>query len=172
MGIDIPRHRREPAASDSAQPEVCGPRGRSDGAVGTCPGLSTGPLPRVLGGLTENVTLAHDPSSSRVASLLVQRLCREVGLSGAVTHEAALLTGEVVDNAVRHAGGRPHLSVVVSPAGVYVEVKDDSMTLPSAPPAPSSSRARGTAMLQAWADAWGSCVQGTGKVVWFEVRAT
>jgi hypothetical protein len=140
--------------------------------VGTCPGLSTGPLPRVLGGLAENITLAHDPSAPCTANMLVQRLCREVGLSGAVVQEAALLTSAVVDNAVRHASGTPHLSVVASPAGVYVEVKDDSMTLPSAPPAPSSPGTQGMAMLQAWADAWGSRAQGTGKVVWFEVRAT
>lgn len=175
MAVHIARQSQDPTSGVPGRPEACGPRGRSHGAVGTCPGLSTGALPRVAGGLAESVTLARDSTASCSANLLVQRLCREVGLSRAVVQEAALLAGEVVDNAVRHAQGTPHLSVVVSPAGVYVEVKDDSMTLPSAPSAPSapgSPGTRGVAMLQSWADAWGSCAQGAGKVVWFEVLAT
>ncbi len=170
MSIDVPRHGEDPP------PGPPGGRGPQQDAAGGSPGLGSGPLPRVLGGVAESVSLPAELSSARLARKVLQRLCRQVGLSEALAQEAAVLTSEVVTNAVRHAGGAPHLSVVVSPAGVYVEVQDGSPALPPLGPQrlpPSSSTGgRGLAILHAWADSWGACPQGDGKVVWFALRAT
>ena len=88
-----------------------------------------------------------------------------------------LLTSEVMTNAVVHAGAhRPGDEVKVSLTRtdglVRVEVTDGH---PGVPVAGDGARhnlgGRGTLLLDVLSSAWGVSPTGSGKAVWFELRA-
>lgn len=84
--------------------------------------------------------------------------------------EVALMTAEVVTNAVVH--GRTPVTLRVSCAGIRgrVEVHDDSPELPRPHTVSGNcSRGRGLQILDALASDWGvSPTADHGKIVWFE----
>jgi anti-sigma regulatory factor (Ser/Thr protein kinase) len=94
--------------------------------------------------------------------------------------DAMLAVSEVVTNAVRYGGGDggPSLTLrlVVSGAGIRVEVDQPSMQTVEAPtgfPGPDQTRGRGLALVETLADRWGvtyGTAPTTLTTVWFEMR--
>lgn len=84
---------------------------------------------------------------------------------------AELLVSELVTNAVRHARGLTVMVSVRTDENVEAAVRDDDVT-PPVPrcPQPWEDSGRGLALVDALADAWGSCAAaGAGKWVWFRL---
>jgi anti-sigma regulatory factor (Ser/Thr protein kinase) len=97
------------------------------------------------------------------------------GLAEAAAADLALLTTEVVSNAVQHAPRDPadEITLRVSREGVVrVEVVDcGGLFDPPAPREPwdVSPNGWGLFLLDSLADAWGVDQEPAGKVVWFEL---
>jgi anti-sigma regulatory factor (Ser/Thr protein kinase) len=89
-----------------------------------------------------------------------------------LTADAALLTSELVTNAVAH-GAEPYaVEVVDLDDGVLVTVEDAAHEAVPAPRRQGSEAesGRGLAIVDSIATAWGtSAVPGDGKVVWFRL---
>jgi anti-sigma regulatory factor (Ser/Thr protein kinase) len=85
--------------------------------------------------------------------------------------KVALLTAEVVTNAILHARTPLKLEAVeVAGRGIRVSVSDES----SNPPVkkdygPSSPTGRGLHIVEAMSDRWGFDQSESGKTVWFEL---
>jgi len=86
----------------------------------------------------------------------------------------ALLTSELVTNAIRH--GRPPVSLRAALRGdaVRVSVDDGSRhePVPVEDTAWDASGGRGLHLVESLSDRWGVSVNGVGKQVWFQVRLT
>ena len=84
--------------------------------------------------------------------------------------DAALLTSEVVTNAIRHAGG--HITVRAERDGEHlvVQVLDASPNEPMVlGPDPWAVAGRGMSLVDAIAREWGVVPHPSGKVVWFRL---
>jgi anti-sigma regulatory factor (Ser/Thr protein kinase) len=118
------------------------------------------------------VTLVPEPRSCGLARTAVLDFCRAHGLTD-LTEDAALLTSELVGNAVEHAG-TPIILTAESRAGqLSVWVADDNAgpaIRGKAEPELLSERGRGLLVVEAIAAEWGTTRQGTGKSVWFRLR--
>jgi anti-sigma regulatory factor (Ser/Thr protein kinase) len=84
---------------------------------------------------------------------------------------AALLTSELVTNAVVHVGGTITVRACCDNDHlVRVEVHDQSPVSPATgTKALEALGGRGLHLVDAMAEAWGSRTTGSGKVVWFEL---
>lgn len=88
----------------------------------------------------------------------------------ALADTAALLTSEVVTNAVLHARTTVDLVVLRLGDGVAVEVTDGSRKQPRVGQAtPESTNGRGIALLEQLASTWGVTTNRAGKTVRFTV---
>lgn len=97
--------------------------------------------------------------------------CR-LGAPGADCDTVSLLVSEVATNALVHGRGQVRVRVIPLPAGVRIEVVDDSPTLPSPREATLLDEGgRGLALVAALSSSWGAEPTGSGKTVWFEVAA-
>lgn len=87
--------------------------------------------------------------------------------------DAALLTSELVANAVRHATEPYAVEVVDLCDGVLIMVEDSDHDLPVVRhPGPESENGRGLAIVEAIAAAWGALrVPADGKLVWVRLAA-
>jgi len=85
--------------------------------------------------------------------------------------DAALMTTELVSNAMLHAGGDVAVRVRRDGARALVEVHDKSPERPQVQPVdPHRSGGNGLRIVDALASDWGvSEIHDDGKVVWFEV---
>ena len=99
-------------------------------------------------------------------------MVRSSGAQGSGADVLAVLTGELVNNAVLHAGTaytvsvRPHRE-----KAVRVEVQDRSDELPKVGQyQPDAISGRGLQIVAALADRWGVHPTPPGKTVWFEFR--
>jgi anti-sigma regulatory factor (Ser/Thr protein kinase) len=83
----------------------------------------------------------------------------------------ALLTAEIVTNAILHAGTPLKLEVIeLVGAGVRVSVTDGIANPPVKKDyGPSSPTGRGLHIVEAMADRWGFDRSASGKTVWFEL---
>jgi anti-sigma regulatory factor (Ser/Thr protein kinase) len=118
--------------------------------------------------------LEADPSSVPQARRYVAQALSRHPLGADTTQTVLLLTSELVTNAVVHAGTEIELSVHVEENRnvVRVVVTDGSPNPPLLRSARyTSDGGRGLRLLAELADAWGTTPAGTGKDVWFEVRA-
>jgi serine phosphatase RsbU (regulator of sigma subunit)/anti-sigma regulatory factor (Ser/Thr protein kinase) len=113
--------------------------------------------------------LAADPREAGRARALVRGQLAAWGLDGA-GETAELLVGEVVANALRHAGGSPvRLRVVRAAGALLVEVSDDDHGVPVLLDAgPEDEGGRGMRVVSRLASQWGTSRSGRGKTVWFE----
>ena len=120
----------------------------------------------------ETLVLSPDPASVRRARALVQRVCRDAGLSEDAVDAAVLLTSETVTNAFTHGRSEARLCAVPVARGrrVRVEVADDDSRHPQrAPRDEDSLSGRGLALVEALAVCWGVRDDRYGKTVWCEV---
>lgn len=117
---------------------------------------------------TSEFNLAADASSSSAA----RRHIRDAldGQPEEIRDAAALLTSELVTNALLHSTGPLTLTVRQEDLIVRVEVADAGSSPPSVKPyGPESATGRGLRMLGALAESWGWQPSDSGKVVWFEL---
>ncbi|MEG3626705.1 SpoIIE family protein phosphatase [Streptomyces poriticola] len=126
-----------------------------------------------LGGIApEDVAewrLAPDPAEVRRARAAVHEQLHAWGLQP-LAGNAALLAGELVTNAVRHAGGRDVELRLVRADTLLCEVDDDSHELPVLrSTGPEDDGGRGLRVVSTLAREWGSSRTRAGKTVWFEL---
>jgi anti-sigma regulatory factor (Ser/Thr protein kinase) len=96
------------------------------------------------------------------------RAAREWNVADDVTEDAAMVTTELVANAVDHACCASTLSLRAEGGSLCVTVRD---TLPGplprlAPIDPTAPRGRGLQMVDALATAWGVSLHADGKSIW------
>ncbi|MFG3496936.1 SpoIIE family protein phosphatase [Streptomyces sp. NPDC047928] len=111
---------------------------------------------------------AEPRTAGRARRLVRDRLARW-GL-GALDGTVELLVGELVANAVRHAGGHRIALRLVRTDLLLCEVIDGGHTLPTLLSArPDDAHGRGLRVVDALARAWGASRAADGKTVWFEL---
>jgi anti-sigma regulatory factor (Ser/Thr protein kinase) len=114
------------------------------------------------------VRLASGPAAVPVARRQVQSVVRAWDVP-ADPADVALLTSELVTNAVRHAAG-PVVTLVVSCSRgqVRVDVHDTSCVLPELADVPADAESgRGLHLVASLADEWGFYRTPAGKAVYF-----
>ncbi|MER6570101.1 ATP-binding protein [Streptomyces sp. NPDC001093] len=85
---------------------------------------------------------------------------------------AELLVSELVTNALRHTRGPLRLNLRLRHSRLLCEVEDTESAGPARNvPDADAEGGRGIELLELLADAWGSTRTGTGKTMWFELRA-
>jgi anti-sigma regulatory factor (Ser/Thr protein kinase) len=113
---------------------------------------------------TERIEIPCEPTSPRVARRFV------VGRLGDDERrdDAALLTSELVTNAVQHACTPVGVAVSLTRDRLRVEVTDRS-TAVAALREPDVNGGRGLRLVESISSRWGVVPHGGGKVVWFEL---
>jgi anti-sigma regulatory factor (Ser/Thr protein kinase) len=147
------------------------------------PDTASGPVQVLVGGagvtgrgggytpdMALHATLQCDRLAPRTARRVVCEFLADQDLAR-LTDDAALLTSELVTNAVRHASGPIHVDAYVRHSLVRLEVADDA---PDSGPAPrtaglNAENGRGMELVEKLADRWGWRTVGTRKVVWLEL---
>jgi anti-sigma regulatory factor (Ser/Thr protein kinase) len=116
--------------------------------------------------------LPAEPSSAGAARRFVHEALRDA-LHASDIEVAALLTSELVTNAVLHAGTPVELVVRCRDGRVQIEASD------SGPHAPrqlaweeGSESGRGMTIVTALSDEWGVLPTAQGKTVWFRCHAS
>ena len=118
-------------------------------------------------------TLPPTPESATVARWLVIDLLRDA-IEAEVRDTAALLTTELVSNAIRHTREELVLTVRLAGGRLRVGVADSSHRRPQLVQAGKrDTSGRGLHLVEALADQWGVDPdgRGLGKTVWFELPA-
>lgn len=112
---------------------------------------------------------ASDPFSVVEARQLVEA---EVGgCPPEVAEDVALLTSELVSNAVRHARTPFEVLVDRTEDRIRVTVSDESPDPPTVlDPAPDEVGGRGLVLVSKLSHRWGFESRPNGKAIWFEVR--
>jgi anti-sigma regulatory factor (Ser/Thr protein kinase) len=126
---------------------------------------------------TDELAFPGGPSAVALARAAVVGRA-EAALPANRLRDLALMTSEVVTNAVRHGGAagahdRVRVRVLTGGPRVRVEVRDDGPGFdpserPAAAAAPGES-GMGLGLVAGLADAWGAEREGATTVVWFEV---
>ena len=121
--------------------------------------------------VSASLRLARVPESARMARRFIQEFCKAADLDEDTYHTAALLTSELVTNAVRYGGSRVTLEARRPGGVIRVSVEDDDPELPEEglrPPYRAES-GRGIMLVSALATRWGVEKHTAGKAVWFEL---
>jgi anti-sigma regulatory factor (Ser/Thr protein kinase) len=121
--------------------------------------------------VSASLRLARVPESARLARRFITEFSKASRLSDDDCHTAALLTSELVTNAVRYGGSRATLEAR-RPSGVLrISVEDDNPELPEEGLAPTyrAESGRGIMLVDALAARWGVERRTGGKAVWFEL---
>ncbi|MEU1785713.1 ATP-binding protein [Streptomyces sparsogenes] len=116
--------------------------------------------------------LATDPTAAARARRTVAEALRGWGVPDDTVDDIVLMADELVTNAIEHAGGPVWLRLRLRRGGcVICKVGDGSREAPLLRHSDSDAEnGRGLALVAALADAFGSRVTATGKVVWFRRR--
>ncbi|MFC8511797.1 ATP-binding protein [Streptomyces sp. NPDC057257] len=112
-----------------------------------------------------------DPSALRGARRAVMAQLHHWGL-GALGETTALLTSELITNALLYSGGPGLLTALPLVNGVRLEVRDSSAMLPNRWDADEGAvSGRGLMLVEALAQSWGVEPEpdGDGKQVWCEI---
>jgi anti-sigma regulatory factor (Ser/Thr protein kinase) len=115
------------------------------------------------------IVLPPVQESVRTARHYVQQRCREAHFPPRQCAEAGLLTGEIVANAVCHAGTATRVRVRTERDYLMVEVADGDTTADVAPVRPTTRGGRGLRIVEAIATSWGVRRCAPGKTVWFQL---
>jgi anti-sigma regulatory factor (Ser/Thr protein kinase) len=111
----------------------------------------------------------HSPADVTDARHAVTDLAREH--LPTVTDATAVVAGELLTNALQHAGAPVMVRAHVTSDRLVVEVEDTSALVPRPTTAAHDHvRGRGLALVAALADAWGTRLSRTGKTTWAELR--
>ena len=122
-------------------------------------------------GLTDTRTFEADQVSARSARRFAVQRSLELGASTDVADTIALLTSELVTNAVMHARTDIHVTVVLEGGRVRVCVRDENTRMPAPVIAPiDATSGRGLHLVQSAATAWGIQTDEDGKTIWFELE--
>jgi anti-sigma regulatory factor (Ser/Thr protein kinase) len=122
--------------------------------------------------MPDTVRLVHDARAPQRARRWITELCHAWGCAE-LCDLASLMVTELVTNVYLHAGtdclieaayAQPTLSVAVTD-------EDDSEVSPGAA-SKTAENGRGLAVVAALADAWGTCLNGGTKQVWFDLTTT
>jgi anti-sigma regulatory factor (Ser/Thr protein kinase) len=113
---------------------------------------------------TQRIEVPAEPGSPRLARRFITAHLGDVGC----VDDVALLTSELVTNAVVHAGSAAGVTVTRRSHAVRVEVADHDTTRPRKR-TPDDHGGRGLHLVETVADRWGVDSRATGKVVWFEI---
>ena len=128
-----------------------------------------GPTSSAAAPSSVETTLLPQPSSVAEARREVRELLRTHGRSD-LEESAALLTSELVTNAMLHAGTDIDLVARFDGDVLEVEVADGSTHLPSRRRyAATAGTGRGLLMLESMVDDWGVTLHAHGKTVWFRL---
>ncbi|KUO20671.1 ATP-binding protein [Streptomyces dysideae] len=122
--------------------------------------------------LCRGFTLSAGEQTVPTARRLVLSTVRDWGLPlpDETLDDIALLSGEVIANALRHATGPYTVVVRWTRTRLRVEVADTARVLPTPHgDALYAESGRGLLLVAALAADWGSAPTATGKTVWFEV---
>jgi anti-sigma regulatory factor (Ser/Thr protein kinase) len=114
--------------------------------------------------------MAADASSVSASRRRVVQALRDNGWDEDSIGDAALMTTELVTNAVLHARTPYTLTIDIDALVVRVDVRDANPTLPKVGPMPRADAAsgRGLALIARLARRWGCEAVPDGKSVWFE----
>lgn len=119
----------------------------------------------------DTVTLDRS-DAPRAARRLVAAGCVRAATGPQCAEAAALLTSEVVTNAVRHGSGDITLGFLARNLLVLVEVGDDDVHTPQVRDFHDDDEGgRGLQIVTALASGWGVRDRPPGKIVWFTVPA-
>jgi anti-sigma regulatory factor (Ser/Thr protein kinase) len=120
----------------------------------------------------DETAVARFPAELRciaAARSFVADQCRKF-LAEEATETAVLLTGELVTNAVVHAGSAFAVEVSTPDSVVRVGVGDDSDVAPKVAQSDTwDDHGRGLAWVQQLSHSWGVMPRHPGKTVWFTV---
>ncbi|MFP5218292.1 MAG: ATP-binding protein [Actinomycetes bacterium] len=119
-----------------------------------------------------SVELDAHPRSAHAARKFIRDFCKAARIGEDVCETAALLTSELVTNAIIHGRSRAVLSAHMPPPVLRVSVEDDDPSLPEVGDAPglAAESGRGLLLVAALATRWGVERTATGgKAVWFEI---
>jgi len=113
-------------------------------------------------------------TSARTAREFVVRAVTGHGRSDALlVDRVALVTSELVTNAVIHARTEIRLVVRVDSRSIWIEVLDGTPARPQvARAAPWETSGRGLALVASLADEWGVTETADGKKVWARLACT
>ncbi len=117
------------------------------------------------------LTLPPLPVAPREARRFVVQFCSAADMPDDVCQTAALLTSELVTNAVLHGRSRATLYVRKPPPYLRVTVEDHNPELPEIgdEPALSATSGRGLHIVAELASRWGIEPSESGKRIWFEL---
>jgi len=114
--------------------------------------------------------LPGDVSTPAAARRFVRAALESVDADPVVIETVALLTTELVTNAIVHVGCKSQLFIRAASGSVRVEVTDPDDRLPAmADPDPDALGGRGLVIVNGLASAWGAERAAGGKTVWFEL---
>ncbi|MEV5775719.1 ATP-binding protein [Streptomyces antimycoticus] len=138
---------------------------------GGTPVSTTATRANTIGTPRYSETYRCEEESSRRARQLVMAALHAWGLD-TLAENAALITAELVANAVRHSESRMLRVSVARPREglVRVAVADKSRQLPVVrDPTPEESSGRGLLLVSVLASRWNTDLRRWGKVVWAEL---
>lgn len=118
------------------------------------------------------ISLAAEPLSARRARSFVESTLREWSCEDLI-EIVALLTSELVTNAVLHAHSETDLSLSHAGEVLHIAVADRSPSPPVVQdPSADATGGRGMVLLDVMASTWSVIPTAAGKIVWFEVPAS
>jgi anti-anti-sigma regulatory factor len=145
--------------------------------VAVCRGIPTAPSIRAaLAGAAahpaprrRHAFLLPLSTSVQQARSIVEEACLAWDVA-AVADPLLMVTGELVSNAVQHAGTEIGLSVELGRYYVIVAVRDGSHDLPHMRLPDPDTGGHGLFIVEGFSASWGSAPTATGKIVWATVR--
>ena len=121
-------------------------------------------------GQRAHLALPALPTSPATARRFVAATCERWRLDH-LSDEAQVIAGELVTNAVRHAGTDLALTLTRGRSFLNITVRDRSRRAPTPRiPAPHAIKGRGLMLVGILADDWGTVLHADGKAVWAHLR--
>lgn len=139
--------------------------------LGNVPAMTVTPEP-TREAPADRFTLPISPNSPRQARVRLASRLASQRIEGEVAEVAALLTSELVTNAILHGRGEPLVEVYMTDFDVWVRVGDPDSRLPQLQQVDDGALGgRGMHLVACLADSWGAdAIPGDGKTVWFRLR--
>jgi anti-sigma regulatory factor (Ser/Thr protein kinase) len=115
----------------------------------------------------ERLALAPEPAAVPAARRFVETRCGIWGVDREATASAALVTSELVTNAVRHAHTPIEVSLKKARGELMISVADASTLQPKIPPTELDRvGGLGLVLVAELSKRWGTSVIDSGKTVW------